>query len=210
MQVQSRTRCGESFAEWRGIQRQLRSDEPATRPRSLWSGHPLARHIDDFLTDLANANKPRNTIRAYRGELTGFAAHHDGDIAAQAEDLRDPHAGGRIGGIRERERRDSGEHRAGILRHGLGLVEQGLGIADDHADRCGRHLGTGRCGVCRDVKRVAPSGAQQQGGEGREIKPPLSTEPIAEHCGPDRGAAQPSGNLGGQFEGGGERTGDRR
>ena len=28
-------------------------------------GHPLARHIDDFLTDLANANKPRNTIRAY-------------------------------------------------------------------------------------------------------------------------------------------------
>ena len=43
-------------------------------------GHPLARHIDDFLTDLANANKPRNTIRAYRGDLTGFAAHHDGDI----------------------------------------------------------------------------------------------------------------------------------
>ena len=43
-------------------------------------GHPLARHIDDFLTDLANANKPRNTIRAYRGDLTGFAAHHDGEI----------------------------------------------------------------------------------------------------------------------------------
>src|SRR5262249_61670387 len=42
---------------------------------------PPARHIDDFLTDLANANKPRNTIRAYRGDLTGFAAHHDGDIA---------------------------------------------------------------------------------------------------------------------------------
>jgi hypothetical protein len=37
---------------------------------------PLARHIDDFLTDLANANKPRNMIRAYRGDLTGFAAHH--------------------------------------------------------------------------------------------------------------------------------------
>ncbi len=36
-------------------------------------GHPLARHIEDFLTDLANANKPRNTIRAYRGDLTGFA-----------------------------------------------------------------------------------------------------------------------------------------
>jgi integrase/recombinase XerC/integrase/recombinase XerD len=40
-----------------------------------------ARHIDDFLTDLANASKPRNTICAYRGDLTGFAAHHDGDIA---------------------------------------------------------------------------------------------------------------------------------
>src|SRR5277367_1427901 len=44
-------------------------------------GHPLARHIDDFLTDLANANKPRNTIRAYRGDLISFAAHHDGEIA---------------------------------------------------------------------------------------------------------------------------------
>ena len=49
--------------------------------RDVLPGHPLARHIDDFLTDLANANKPRNTIRAYRGDLTGFAAHHDGDIA---------------------------------------------------------------------------------------------------------------------------------
>jgi integrase/recombinase XerD len=44
-------------------------------------GHPLARHIDDFLTDLANANKPRNTIRAYCGDLIAFGAHHDGDIA---------------------------------------------------------------------------------------------------------------------------------
>ena len=43
-------------------------------------GHPLARHIEDFLTDLANANKPRNTIRAYRGDLIAFAAHHDGEI----------------------------------------------------------------------------------------------------------------------------------
>jgi integrase/recombinase XerC/integrase/recombinase XerD len=43
-------------------------------------GHPLARHIDDFLTDLANANKPRNTIRAYRGDLIAFATHHDGEI----------------------------------------------------------------------------------------------------------------------------------
>ena len=46
------------------------------------SGHPLARDIGDFLADLANANRPRNTIRAYRGDLIGFAAHHDGDIAA--------------------------------------------------------------------------------------------------------------------------------
>src|SRR5215472_16846420 len=48
--------------------------------RDVLPGHPLARHIDDFLTDLANANKPRNTTRAYRGDLIGFAAHHDGDI----------------------------------------------------------------------------------------------------------------------------------
>jgi integrase/recombinase XerD len=47
----------------------------------LLPGHPLARHIDDFLTDLANANKPRNTIRAYRGDLIAFAAHHGGEIA---------------------------------------------------------------------------------------------------------------------------------
>src|SRR6266581_3828060 len=45
-------------------------------------GHPLARHIDDFLTDLANANKPRNTIRAYRGDLIAFAAWHDDEIGA--------------------------------------------------------------------------------------------------------------------------------
>jgi integrase/recombinase XerD len=43
-------------------------------------GNPLARHIDDFLADLANANKPRNTIRAYRGDLVAFAAHYDGEI----------------------------------------------------------------------------------------------------------------------------------
>jgi len=42
-------------------------------------GHPLAAQIDDFLTDLANANKPRNTIRAYRGDLIAFAACHDGE-----------------------------------------------------------------------------------------------------------------------------------
>ena len=45
-------------------------------------GHLLACQIDDFLTDLANANKPRNTIRAYRGDLIAFAAHHDGDAGA--------------------------------------------------------------------------------------------------------------------------------
>jgi len=54
---------------------------PERTARDVLPGHPLARHIDDFLTDLANANRPRNTIRAYRGDLTGFAAHHDGDIA---------------------------------------------------------------------------------------------------------------------------------
>ena len=36
-------------------------------------GHPLARHIDDFLTGLANTNRPRNTIRAYRGDVVAFA-----------------------------------------------------------------------------------------------------------------------------------------
>ena len=54
-----------------------RTDQAA---RDVLPGHPLVRHIDDFLTDLANANRPRNTIRAYRGDLIAFAAHHDGDI----------------------------------------------------------------------------------------------------------------------------------
>jgi integrase/recombinase XerD len=58
------------------------STRPGGDARDALPGHPLARHIDDFLTDLANANKPRNTIRAYRGDLIGFAAHHDGEIAA--------------------------------------------------------------------------------------------------------------------------------
>jgi integrase/recombinase XerC/integrase/recombinase XerD len=48
--------------------------------RDVLPGHPLARHIDDFLADLANANRPRNTIRAYRGDLIAFAAHHEGEI----------------------------------------------------------------------------------------------------------------------------------
>jgi len=54
---------------------------PEQAARDVLRGHPLARRIDDFLTDLANANRPRNTIRAYRGDLTAFAAHHDGGIA---------------------------------------------------------------------------------------------------------------------------------
>ncbi len=49
--------------------------------RDVLPGHPLARHIDDFLTDLANANKPHNTIRAYRGDLLAFAACSDGEVA---------------------------------------------------------------------------------------------------------------------------------
>jgi len=39
----------------------MRAEQAA---RDVLPGHPLARNIDDFLTDLANANKPRNTIRA--------------------------------------------------------------------------------------------------------------------------------------------------
>ncbi|MEU8901325.1 tyrosine-type recombinase/integrase [Nocardia sp. NPDC048505] len=42
---------------------------------------PLPVHIEDFLTDLTNANKPPNTIRAYRGDLAAFAEHYDGDLA---------------------------------------------------------------------------------------------------------------------------------
>ncbi len=71
----------------------VKSQRPVSSPTLTWTswtvatssaevlpGHPLAAHIDDFLTDLANANKPRNTIRAYRGDLVAFAAHHDGEI----------------------------------------------------------------------------------------------------------------------------------
>ncbi|MFI2562412.1 tyrosine-type recombinase/integrase, partial [Nocardia farcinica] len=41
---------------------------------------PLAVPIEQFLTDLANANRPANTIRAYRADLTGFAEHVDGGL----------------------------------------------------------------------------------------------------------------------------------
>ncbi|NEW42538.1 tyrosine-type recombinase/integrase [Nocardia cyriacigeorgica] len=42
----------------------------------------LQVEIEAFLTDLANANRPANTIRAYRGDLTAFAEHVDGSIEA--------------------------------------------------------------------------------------------------------------------------------
>ncbi|GAA3507515.1 integrase/recombinase XerC/integrase/recombinase XerD [Streptosporangium album] len=48
----------------------------------LGRAHPLARHLDDFLTDLANAGASSHTRRAYRGDLLRFAAHHDGEIGA--------------------------------------------------------------------------------------------------------------------------------
>ena len=38
--------------------------------RDVLPGHPLTRHIDDFLTYLATANKLGTTICAYRGDLT--------------------------------------------------------------------------------------------------------------------------------------------
>jgi integrase/recombinase XerC/integrase/recombinase XerD len=44
--------------------------------------HPLARHLDDFLTDLANAGASVHTRRAYRGDLIAFAAHHGEEIGA--------------------------------------------------------------------------------------------------------------------------------
>lgn len=43
--------------------------------------HPPARHLDDFLTDLANAGASAHTRRAYRGDLIAFAAHHGEEIA---------------------------------------------------------------------------------------------------------------------------------
>ncbi|WP_235031033.1 tyrosine-type recombinase/integrase [Nonomuraea solani] len=46
----------------------------------LGRSHPLARHLDDFLTDLANAGKSAHTRRAYRGDLIAFAAHHGEEL----------------------------------------------------------------------------------------------------------------------------------
>ncbi|MCP2353583.1 site-specific recombinase XerD [Nonomuraea thailandensis] len=42
--------------------------------------HPLAAHLDDFLTDLANAGRSAHTRRAYRSDLIAFAAHHCEEI----------------------------------------------------------------------------------------------------------------------------------
>ena len=46
----------------------------------LGPGHPLARHVSDFLTDLSNANASAHTLRAYRGDLLQFAPYHDGEV----------------------------------------------------------------------------------------------------------------------------------
>jgi integrase/recombinase XerD len=44
--------------------------------------HPLAAHLDDFLTDRANAGVSAHTRRAYRGDLIAFAAHHGDPVGA--------------------------------------------------------------------------------------------------------------------------------
>ncbi|MGJ6969470.1 tyrosine-type recombinase/integrase [Streptosporangium sp. G11] len=44
--------------------------------------HPLAAHLDDFLTDRANAGASAHTRRAYRGDLIAFAAHHGDPVGA--------------------------------------------------------------------------------------------------------------------------------
>ncbi|MEU0566950.1 hypothetical protein ABZ297_16400 [Nonomuraea sp. NPDC005983] len=45
----------------------------------LGRGHPLAVHLDDFLTDKRNAGASGQTIRAYRGDLLQFTSYCDGD-----------------------------------------------------------------------------------------------------------------------------------
>ncbi|MET9243017.1 tyrosine-type recombinase/integrase [Nonomuraea sp. NPDC003709] len=46
----------------------------------LGRAHPLAAHLNDFLTDLANAGASAHTRRAYRGDLIAFAAHHGEEL----------------------------------------------------------------------------------------------------------------------------------
>lgn len=53
---------------------QLRACGRKQAVRDALPGHPLTRHIDDFLAYLANANKPQHAIRAYRGNLIGSPA----------------------------------------------------------------------------------------------------------------------------------------
>jgi hypothetical protein len=48
----------------------------------LGRAHPLARHLDDFLIALANADASPHTRRAYRSDLIAFAAHHGEEIGA--------------------------------------------------------------------------------------------------------------------------------
>src|SRR5450755_2142511 len=70
-------------------------------------GHPLARHIDDFLADLANANKPRNTIRAYRTPAGGRGRYRGGagrDLLPAAAQGRAPRRAARPGAVRDRLR----------------------------------------------------------------------------------------------------------
>lgn len=59
----------------------------------LGPAHPLACHLDDFLTDLAHAGASMHTRRAYRGDLLQFAGHH-GDPVGELRPSR-PSASGR-------------------------------------------------------------------------------------------------------------------
>jgi integrase/recombinase XerD len=43
--------------------------------KQLGRAHPLAWHLDDFLSDLANPGASGHTLRAYRGDLAQPAAH---------------------------------------------------------------------------------------------------------------------------------------
>ncbi|WP_406314612.1 tyrosine-type recombinase/integrase [Streptosporangium sp. NBC_01639] len=49
--------------------------------QQLGRDHPLAVHLDDFLTDCKNANGSAHTLRAYRGDLLQFFAHHDDEVS---------------------------------------------------------------------------------------------------------------------------------
>jgi integrase/recombinase XerD len=57
------------------------SDMDPVITEQLGRDHPLARHLDGFLTDQKNANASAHTVRAYRGDLLQFTAHCDGELA---------------------------------------------------------------------------------------------------------------------------------